>query len=746
VGFRPFIYRLAAKYGLSGFVCNLSTGVLVEAEGSPESLEIFRDMIRTKCPPMARVFEFSVEETAVTGRTGFDIQSSLSGRGASTLISPDIAVCEECLSELFDRSDRRYRYPFINCTNCGPRYTIVDAIPYDRANTSMKHFELCVDCRREFEDPGDRRFHAQPNACPECGPSVELFDASGRRVVERDAAIEESIHLLKEGRILALRSLGGFHLAVDAKNDTAVRELRRRKGREEKPLALMAPTLEKIRKFCYLTPEEEWQLRLPTRAIILLQRIPEEEIAPSVAPGNRSLGFMLPSTPLHYLLLLDHFEALVLTSGNHSEEPIVTSNADAMARLGKIADYFLVHNREIQQRCDDSILRVVEHRPRLIRRARGFVPAPVLLKVPTTKQILACGGELKNAVALSRAEEVFLSQHIGDLDNPLAMDFFGETISHLSNVLEIEPEVIACDMHPEYLGTKWAQEQAGLPLIPVQHHHAHLAAVLAENQVEEPAIGIILDGTGYGLDGTIWGGEVLLGNCHSVTRHAWLRPFPLPGGAAAIRQPWRAALSVLNTSYEGDFLRLQLPLFEALSTDMIDIVLDMISKDINAPLTSSCGRLFDSVASILGIRSEVTYEAQAAVELEMSADESEEGLYRESLKGFCPRGELDWTSMVVQIVSDINKEVEVSRISARFHRTLAEMFVVSAISAREHHEIRSVGLSGGVFQNRYFLTHLSRRLEEEGFVVLTHSKVPTNDGGLALGQVAVAAAQLRSVS
>ena len=745
VGFRPFVYRLATECGLSGFVSNQSTGVLVEVEGNPRSLEVFRQRIRIETPPSARIFEFRVNESEPTGGTGFCIKSSLCSGTATTLISPDIAVCTECLSELFDESDRRYRYPFINCTNCGPRYTIVHAIPYDRSNTSMKHFRLCAECCAEFEDPSNRRFHAQPNACPECGPALQLLDSRGQRIAERERAVEEAIHYLRKGRIIALRSLGGFHLAVDARNDAAVQELRRRKGREEKPLALMAPTLEEIRKFCYLSPEEEWQLQLPSRPIVLLRRRPEERIAPSVAPGDRFFGFMLPSAPLHYLLLSDQFEALVLTSGNYSEEPIVTSNTDALTRLDEIGDYFLVHNREIVQRCDDSIVRVIKQKPLLIRRARGYVPEPVFLNVPTSYRILACGGELKNTVALSRDSEVFLSQHIGDLDNPLALEFFEESIAHLSNVLEIQPQVIACDMHPEYLSTKWALEQRNLPTVAVQHHHAHLAALLVENRVEGPTIGIILDGTGYGLDGTIWGGEVLVGDCSAVTRHAWLKPFHLPGGSASIRQPWRTALSVLNTVYGEGLTGLRLPLLERLEPNVVNLVMTMISKSINAPLTSSCGRLFDSVSAILGICWEATYEAQAAVRLEMSADETEEGIYREALHGLSHKGDLEWAPLVVEVVSDLLVGEPVSEISARFHRTLVEIFVHGAISARSDHGIQRVGLSGGVFQNSYLLTLFSDRLVEEGFEVLTHSQVPTNDGGLALGQVAVADAQLKQV-
>jgi len=719
---------------------------LVEVEGSARALELFRHRVEGELPPLARISEFHLVELASTGETGFDIRSSLGGGKVYTLISPDVAVCDECLSELINASNRRFGYPFINCTNCGPRYTIVDSIPYDRANTSMKQFELCPACRAEFEDPNDRRFHAQPNACPDCGPTVQLLDSGGRRMAGPETAFVQAIQYLKQGRIIAVRSLGGFHLAVDARNEAAVQDLRLRKGREEKPLALMVPSIEQVHRFCYVSAAEENQLQLPTRPIVLLRKLSECILAESVAPGNRFLGLMLPSTPLHFLLLADQFDALVLTSGNRSDEPIVTSNAEALQRLGEIADYFLIHNREILQRCDDSIIRISAGRARMIRRARGYVPGPVTLAASTSSRILACGGELKNTVALARSREVFLSQHIGDLDNPLAMEFFEETIAHLTSVLQIQPEVIACDMHPEYLSTKWALKQQGLPVVAVQHHHAHHAAVMAENQVEEPIIGIVLDGTGYGLDGTIWGGEVLVGGYASVCRHAWLRPFRLPGGSAAIRQPWRTAISVLSSACDGDFLGLQLPFFENLESRVVKVILRMISKGINAPMTSSCGRLFDSVASILGICSEISYEAQAAIGLEMCLEESEEGIYVDAVSDLKVCGELDWRPLVGSVVSDFLAGEPVPRISTRFHRSLAEIFIGSAISARSSHDIQRVGLSGGVFQNHYLFGYLSERLVDEGFTVLTHSQVPANDGGLALGQVVVADAKLEQAA
>jgi len=527
-------------------------------------------------------------------------------------------------------------------------------------------------------------------------------------------------------------------LAADAQNESSIEKLRLRKGRADKPLALMAPSVQDIRGFCHVSPEEERQLLLPARPIVLLRRRSGAKIAPAVAPGSRLLGFMLPSAPLHYLLLSGQCRTLVMTSGNRSEEPIAASNGEALERLSEIADYFLVHNRDIVQRCDDSVVRVVAARPRLIRRARGYVPEPIRLKVPVSHRILACGGELKNTIALSRDDQVFLSQHIGDLDNPLALKFFEATIEHLSGLLEIQPEVIAYDMHPGYLSTQWALAQQNLPSLAVQHHHAHLASLLAENGESDSVIGIILDGTGYGLDETIWGGEVLIGGFSSVKRFAWLRPFRLPGGSAAVRNPWRTALAVLMASYGEDWIDLDLPVMRSLDRSSIHVLTKMISKGINSPLTSSCGRLFDSVSAILGIRSEVTYEAQAAVELEMVADENETGLYREALKELRAEQELEWAPLIMGVVNSFLSGEGISRISAKFHRTLAEIFLSAAISARQNSGIEVVGLSGGVFQNNLILTFLSQRLAEEGFQVLTHSQVPTNDGGISLGQVAVA--------
>jgi len=740
VGFRPFVYRLAHECGLGGYVNNSSDGVLIEVEGQPDALREFQFRLRHEAPPLARIVELTAEEIAPRGETSFRIETSRSDTQPLTLISPDTSICADCLHELFDPNDRRYRYPFINCTNCGPRYTIVYSIPYDRPNTSMRVFPMCATCEQEYHDPGNRRFHAQPNACPACGPGVFLRDRNGQKVETADPLIA-AVSFLRQGKILAVRGLGGFHLAVDAHNEEAVVELRRRKGRAEKPFAMMAPDVASIEKSCLVTPAERDLLQQRTRPIVLLRARPDHKLAPSVAPRNRYLGFMLPYTPLHYLLLRDNFDALVMTSGNYSEEPIAIGNDEALERLAPLADYFLLHDREILQRCDDGIVRLAAGEPRMIRRSRGYVPAPVFLKLPTRKCILAGGGELKNTIALSRENTVFLSQHIGDLDNPAALAFFENSIEHLQRILEIRPELIAYDLHPEYLSTKWALRQEHLPRVGVQHHHAHLVAVMADNSVTEKTIGIILDGTGYGTDATIWGGEVLVGDADDFERFAWLQPTALPGGEAAIRQPWRTALSYLYSAFGRRVHDLDLPFLHALEPQQIAVILQMIDKSINAPLTSSCGRLFDAVSALLGIRQEINYEAQAAIELEMIVDEECEEIYAEAIPAERVTEEIAVVPLIQCLIRDLEAGTSSARISARFHRTVVELFVRAALSARQEFAINRAGLSGGVFQNVYFLEYMVRRLREEGFEVLTHHQVPANDGGLALGQVVIAQAR-----
>jgi hydrogenase maturation protein HypF len=742
VGFRPFVYRLARDLGLAGFVRNSSDGVAIEVQGAPGRLRSFRDKLMGEPPPLAQIVDFAVEDLAPGPETEFTIDATLRESTPTTLVSPDISVCDACLGELADPDDRRHRYPFINCTNCGPRYTITRAIPYDRPNTSMAVFPLCPQCRAEYDNPGDRRFHAQPNACDRCGPRPSYHLRDGVRLDTRDP-IAAAGAALRAGNIVAVRGTGGFHLAADPRQDAVVRELRRRKGRSHKPFALMAADLRVIRRYCRVSAAEENELRGPRRPIVLLRTRPGCDLAATVAPGNLYLGFMLPYTPLHELLLQTGFDTLVMTSGNLSEEPIAIGNDEALRRLAGLADGFLLHDRKIVQRCDDSILRVVGGRPRLLRRSRGWVPGPIRLPSTAGRSILACGGELKNTIALSRGDMAFLSQHIGDLDNPSALEFFENSIDHLQAILEIRPEAIAHDLHPDYLSTRWAVARDDLPLVGVQHHHAHLAAVMAENGVTEPTIGLLLDGTGYGTDGTIWGGEVLVGNFTGFERHAWLRPLPMPGGEAAIREPWRMAVAALRTAFGRETDGLAAEILNIPDRERIAFISQMIDRGVNSPRTSSCGRLFDAVAALCGLRSRVEYEAQAAIELEMAVEESETGCYEDSTGQKDGDGPIDTAPLIRAVVTDRDRGTPVPRIAARFHNTLARIFLNAARAARDRHGIERVALSGGVFQNVRFLSLMIASLVDHRFEVLTHRQVPTNDGGLSLGQLVIADARLR---
>ncbi|UCC78778.1 MAG: carbamoyltransferase HypF [Candidatus Zixiibacteriota bacterium] len=736
VGFRPFVYRLANELNLAGFVINSSEGVDIEIEGTKKKIDEFYSRLRSEAPVLSQITESGITEIESSGDDKFIIKQSKKDSLPTTLISPDIAICYNCLQELFDPDDRRYRYPFINCTNCGPRYTIVENIPYDRPKTSMKVFPMCEVCLKEYNDPANRRFHAQPNACPVCGPQLTLYNRDAK--IETEDPLKEVINLLRNGKIVAIRGIGGFHLAVDAYNNDAILELRKRKGRAEKPFALMAPDPASIKKFCLVSEYEERLLTEYTRPIVLLGKKAGCALAESIAPNNNYLGFMLAYSPLHHLLLRENFEALVMTSGNYSEEPIAISNDEALVRLRPLADYFLLHDREILQRCDDSIARTQHSKGRMIRRARGYVPRPVFLQESLIKKILAVGGELKNTIALSRGNTVFLSQHIGDLDNPSAYSFFENSIEHLKSILEIEPELIACDLHPEYLSTKWAKKQNELPAVEVQHHHAHLVSVMVENGVTDKTAGIIYDGTGYGTDGTIWGGEILLGDATGYERLFHLEPVPMPGGTAAIQNPWRMALSYLYKTYGPEFINLDLPFLKKIDTSDIKIFIQMLEKNINSPLTSSCGRLFDAVSAILGIRYSIDFEAQAAIELEMRVNEECDDYYENAVPNLSSGVSITTISLIKAVVDSFLKGEEVGIISAKFHKTLAEISVKAAKLIREKYKIDTIGLSGGVFQNHYFFNFLCERLNSDGFDVITHSQVPTNDGGLALGQVVIA--------
>ena len=743
VGFRPFVYRLAQKYGLTGYVLNDSRGVEIEVEGEEGNLKLFLEEMKSSPPPLAKILTIKVQHLPPALFTDFRIKESRTGEEHSTLISPDIGICEDCLRELFDPGDRRYRYPFINCTNCGPRYTITRDIPYDRPNTSMAVFPMCPECQREYNDPADRRFHAQPNACPACGPQVQLLDASGQGVPSSDPVLK-TIELLREGKIVAIKGLGGFHLAVDATDDRAVMRLRERKHREEKPLAVMSPGLKEISSYAEVSPREEILLTSPQRPIVLLRKRYPNPISQYVAPRNGYFGVMLPYTPLHYLILRDNFLALVMTSGNISEEPIAIDNREALERLGGIADYFLIHNRDIYLRSDDSVYRVVRGKPLPIRRSRGYVPLPVFLN-KEAPQILGCGGELKNTICLTKGRNAFLSQHIGDMENLRTFRFFQKTIEHLKRILEIEPGVVAYDLHPGYLSTQWALEQRGVQLVGIQHHHAHIASCLAENGVEERVIGIALDGTGYGTDGRVWGGEVLIADLKGFQRAGHFQYLPMPGGEKAVKEPWRMGVSYLYWVYGEEFRNLNIEFVRRIDRGRLDVILRMLRRGVNSPLTSSCGRLFDGIASLLGLRDRVSFEGQAAMELEMQLWGKAESALTEESYPFELREEkevilIPYRPIIRKVVEDLSRGAGRRVISLRFHNTLIELFLEVCRRIRERTGIEKVALSGGCFQNLYLLTRLWERLEGEGFEVYTHSQVPPNDGGISLGQVAVAAA------
>lgn len=740
VGFRPFVYQLAVRHGLKGEVANTSAGVSIHIEGPAERLRLFERELTAESPPLARIVDVQSRPHPVQNCTDFRIAPSHGQAAMATLISPDAAVCDDCLRELFDPSDRRYRYAFINCTNCGPRYTIIDDIPYDRPKTSMRGFTMCPRCQAEYDDPLDRRFHAQPNACPACGPQVGLWQGRGRpiRVADPIAAAAE---LIRQGRIVGVKGLGGYHLSVDAQNAEAVARLRERKLREEKPFAVMSPDLAAIRRYSVLEPDEERLLAAVERPIVLLQKVHPFPLAEGVAPRNRYVGAMLPYTPLHHLLLACGFTALVMTSGNRSEEPIAIDNADAFERLAGIADAFLAHDRDIYLRSDDSVVRCAAGGARFLRRSRGWVPAPVFLR-QALPPILACGAELKNTVCLTKADQGFLSQHIGDLENLSTYEFFQKTIAHMQRILAVRPEIIACDLHPDYLSTRWAEEQAGLPRVRVQHHHAHVVSCMAEHRLEGSVIGLSCDGTGYGPDGTVWGGEVLIASESGFERIAHLAEVAMPGSAAAIREPWRMAVSYLQDAFGGDLGGLDLPFMREAGADKVRLIQEMIVKRINAPLTSSLGRLFDGVAALAGLRSRVSYEGQAAMELEMAARDETDSFYDFVLEGDGP-WRMPPAPIIRAVAEDVGKGCPASWISAKFHNTMIRSFGDLCGRIRAAHGLKRVVLSGGVFQNARLLTGLVRRLESAGFEVFSHRLVPTNDGGIALGQAVIAAKSLQ---
>ncbi len=729
VGFRPFVYRVATEYALKGFIRNTSSGVLIEVQGSSSLLDKFCRTLKQDAPPLARIE--AIEECAIDciSEDAFMIGSSSSCAEVETLVPPDIALCSDCRRELLDPRNRRFRYPFINCTNCGPRYTIVERLPYDRPFTSMHGFTMCPECEQEYHDPLDRRFHAQPNACPACGPALSLLDSSGKPCSVKDPAAEATV-LLKQGRIVALKGVGGFHLSVDARNGEAVRRLRERKGREAKPFAVMMRDEAVVRHFCELNEGECAALNSPEAPIVLLKKKIVEGLAPSVAPLHDRLGVMLPYSPLHVLLFDDEIDVLVMTSANFSEEPIVNENDEALLRLHGIADAFLMHNRPIHLKCDDSVTIHLSGSLRHIRRSRGYVPAPVYLR-EDGPVVLGTGGELKNTVALLKGTHALISQHIGDMKNYEAYLHFQHVAAHLQHLFQATPELLVHDLHPGYMTTGWALKQ-DIPLLGVQHHHAHLASCLAENKLAGPAIGLILDGTGYGIDGMIWGGEVLIGDADGVHRFASFEPMPLPGGDAAVEQPWRAALGYLSRSFST------IPDLPFMKGRSIEPVLELLQKRVSVYETSSCGRLFDAVAALCGLQGEISYEGEAAIQLMLAAggtmgSES----FRYALEEHDGRWIMKVSPVIQDVIAAVMKGVSVVDISRRFHRTLVNCFTEIIRKASEATGINTVALSGGVFQNALLFETLVCNLEKAGYRVLTHALVPSNDGGISLGQAVI---------
>ena len=797
VGFRPFLFTLAKQYDLTGEVSNTAGGVLAIIEGSLSRLEKFIQSIEKKQPALSNVTGIVSKQIPVTGFKTFQIIQSTSSHKSNTLISPDVSICDDCLCEMQDPDNRRFEYPFINCTNCGPRFTIIKDIPYDRPKTSMKAFKMCPECQKEYDDPMDRRFHAQPNACPVCGPQVFLTDSKGCKIdLPPKKALKKAADILKRGKILAIKGLGGFHLAVDAGNSKAVEMLRKRKLRPHKPFALMAQSTSSLFNHVHVSKKEQKILHSFHRPIVLLDKnnvTGNTGLSPALAPFNTCLGVMLPYTPLHYLLLEKGPDILVMTSGNRPGEPLSIDNGDALDAFSHIADFFLFHNRDIYFRADDSIVRVQAEHSRFIRRSRGYAPLPLDLDLIFEKDlpsILGCGAEMKSTISLTKQSSIFLSQHIGEMNNQKVNVFYNKSIDHLKKILDVEPEIIAHDMHPLYMSTQYAKTLArtGKKCFAVQHHHAHAVSCMAENNLKSKVIAITLDGTGYGTDGNIWGGEILLCTHKNFIRKANLSYLPMPGGDKAILEPWRMAASVLFKTFGKDFLDLDLQYIKEMDSQKLGIIVQMIQKKINSPLTSSAGRLFDAVSSLLCLRHVISHESQAAMELEAVATKlcintiagsnhnSDSGAnakikHGDKLKydqtsytfsileqqntssNILNSGkyfEIDLMPSIREIVDDLisrafnQNKISKNLISKRFHQTLITAFADTARIIALETSIDTVVLSGGVFNNNLILTGMIKELEKNNLTVFTHTKVPTGDGGISLGQVVSAGAQMRS--
>ena len=756
VGFRPFVYNLATSYGLKGYVRNDTRGVTIEVQGDRKKLKSFEQDIIVKSPPRSKISELSVEiKTDGEVFEDFKIVFSKEDKVKTVPVSPDLFVCNDCLKELFDPEDRRYLYPFINCTNCGPRFTIVKNLPYDRKNTTMSVFKMCNQCQVEYNDPTNRRFHAQPNACFRCGPYISLIDNNGSLLIEGKCAgnVDKIFKKLREfmlsGKIVAIKGIGGFHLSCDAENEEAVKALRNRKYREDKPFAVMFPDIESVKRYCHMGKKEEELLLSVSRPIVLLRKIEGNDLAYSVAPGNKYLGVMLPYTPIHYLLMKYTKRPLVMTSGNLSDEPIAYKNDDALRRLRNIADYFLIHNREIHIRCDDSVTRIWGDREYIIRKSRGYIPGEMSIDWEFKRPVLACGPEQKNTFAFGIGKRVYMSHHIGDMDNYRVYESYIDGVEHFKRLYDIEPEIIVYDMHPEYLSSKFAVEYDGVPdsrKIAVQHHFAHAVSCMVDNNIRGPVIAVTFDGTGYGDDGTVWGGEILVADFSKYERIAHFDPVVMPGGISAIKNPWQMAMGYLYQVFGDRVFERKLPIFNAVGEMELKNVLRLIERGTNSPVTTSCGRLFDAVAAMSGLRFFVNYEGQAAVEFEQSIDVVTNDRYSFYFVESGGRYLIKWDEMIKQVVFDVESGVGIGMISAKFHNGLAEVVSKVVGEIAEDKGFEKVVLSGGVFMNIFLLDALTDKLKEKGLQIYTHSRVPANDGGIALGQLVAGDAMLKERS
>lgn len=767
VGFRPFIFNIANSLALTGWVNNSGSDVIIDVEGRKELLKELINKINSEAPPLSHISKIDIQIRPFYGFKDFTIRESTVNNDKTVYISPDVSICKDCERELFEHINRRYLYPFINCTNCGPRFTIIKGVPYDRVNTTMNKFRMCSDCASEYNDPSNRRYHAQPISCFNCGPKLEFLDMNGKKV-DTQNPIKLAIEKLAEGSILAVKGLGGYHLAVDARNKEAVIQLRQRKIRDDKPFALMVRDYETALKYCYINESEKKLLESYKKPIVLLKRKENSGLPNEISPTNPYLGIMLPYTPVHMLLFSDAIsvqgaiahllavpppnkdtppergagvgtllEALVMTSGNRSSEPIYFKDNEAVENLSDIADYYLCNDRDIHIRTDDSVTRVFREKEYILRRSRGYVPFPLNFQVAKdAPQILACGGELKSTFCLNKGEEFYMSHHIGDLENIETLSSFEDGIEHFKRLLDINPRIVAYDLHPEYMSTKYAVSLDLKNKIAVQHHHAHIASCMAENDLNEEVIGVAFDGTGYGEDGNLWGGEFFTGKYDGFKRYGQFEYVKMPGGEAAIKEPWRMAVSYLCKI--GKVLEVS-RFLNQMHVNKVDAIIQMMDKNVNCPLTSSVGRLFDAVSALIGIRREINYEGQAAIELEYVSCMDYKGEYQFAISDSKEVFEVSVDDIFKGIVSDILKKVSINTISAKFHETMSNIVLKGCNKICDVTGLKKVALSGGVFQNMILLEKSVSKLESDGFKVYVHSKVPANDGGIALGQAVIAA-------